>query len=277
MADEHVLGIDIGGTGIKAALVDLATGQLATERRRLKTPRPSKPKAVADTVRDLLKDGTLGTARLAGAGFPAVMKAGVARTAANVDKSWIGTDAAALLSEAAGMPVHVGNDADVAGLAEMRYGAGKGVDGVVLMLTLGTGIGSAIFNEQVLVPNTELGHLELDGKDAERTAAASVIVRKGLSWRAYAKRLDEYLELVDRALWPDLIILGGGISKTPEKFVPLLRIRAKVVAAKLGNNAGIVGAALYAAETAGWMGYRLHPVGEHEKPASAGPVSSPLA
>jgi len=265
---EHVLGIDIGGTGIKAALVDLSAGELATERKRLKTPHPAKPKAVAQTVRKLLADDSLRSVKLAGAGFPAVMKAGVARTAANIDSSWIGTDAAALLSEAAGMPVHVGNDADVAGLAEMRYGAGKGVDGVVLMLTLGTGIGSAIFHDQVLVPNTELGHLELNGKDAERTAAASVIVRKNLSWKAYANRLDEYLQLVDRALWPDLIILGGGISKTPEKFVPRLRIRAKVVAARLGNNAGIIGAALFAAESAGLTGYRIHPVGEYAKPAS---------
>lgn len=268
MAEEHVLGIDIGGSGIKAALVDLASGTLATDRKRLKTPNPATPKAVAATVRELLHDDPLGSVHLAGAGFPAVMKAGVAQTAANVDKSWIGTDAAALLSEAAGMPVQVGNDADVAGLAEMRYGAGRDVDGVVLMLTLGTGIGSAIFHDRVLVPNTELGHLELNGKDAERTAAASVIVRKRLSWKAYAKRLDEYLQLVERALWPDLIILGGGISKTPDRFVPRLHTRAKVVAATLGNNAGIIGAALFAAESAGIAGYRIHPVEAHTKPAS---------
>lgn len=267
MTEELVLGIDIGGTGIKAALVDLSRGQLASERKRLKTPHPAKPKAVADTIETLLDDDALRGAQLAGAGFPAVIKDGVALTAANVDERWIGTDARALLRKATGIETYVGNDADVAGLAEMRYGAGKDVEGVVLMLTLGTGIGSAIFHDRILIPNTELGHMELDGKDAERHAAVSVMERKGLSWKKYAKRLDDYLDLVDRVLWPDLIILGGGISKTPEKFVPRLHVRAKVVAATLGNNAGIIGAALYAAECAGLKGYRINPVADSTTPA----------
>lgn len=267
MADDLVLGIDIGGSGIKAALADLSTGQLATARKRLKTPQPATPEAVAQTVRELLRDEELRGAHIAGAGFPAVIKSGVARTAANVDKKWIGTNVAALLAEATGMPTYVGNDADVAGLAEIRYGAGKDVQGVVLMLTLGTGIGSAIFHDLILLPNTELGHLELDGKDAERTAAASVKDRKKLSWKKYAKRLDAYLDLVERALWPDLIILGGGISKEPDKFVPRLHTRAPVVAASMGNNAGIVGAALYAAECDGLKGYQIRPVANGKIPA----------
>ncbi|MFN8034716.1 MAG: ROK family protein [Acidimicrobiia bacterium] len=240
------LGIDIGGTGIKGAPVDVVTGELVDERHRVPTPQPATPERVASVVGEVVRhfawDGPIG------ATFPAVVKSGVVHTAANVDDSWIGTDAATIFGRATGQPVTVLNDAGAAGLAEMRYGAGRDRAGVVLMVTLGTGIGTALFVDGTLVPNTELGHIEIRGKDAEERAADSVRERNGLSWRAYAKRVDEYLDAVARLLWPDLVIIGGGASKKADRFIPLLTSEVEIVAAQLLNEAGIVGAALASAE-----------------------------
>jgi polyphosphate glucokinase len=245
-----VLGIDIGGTGIKGAPVDLATGALAADRHRIVTPQPATPDAVAKVVGQIAQhfewpapNGPGG--QLAGATFPAVMKNGVAWTAANVDESWIGTDAAKLFTAAVGAPVWVINDADAAGVAEMEFGAGKGVGGVVIMVTLGTGIGSALFLDGVLVPNTELGHLPMGkNKQAEKLAAESVRENENLSWKEWAKRLDRYFDVLERLFSPDLIIVGGGVSKKAEKFLPLLSTDVHIVPAQLLNEAGIVGAAI---------------------------------
>jgi polyphosphate glucokinase len=247
---QHVLGIDIGGTGIKGAPVDPATGALAADRHRILTPQPATPDAVAKVVGQIAKhfewpaaDGS--GEQLAGATFPAVMKDGVAWTAANVDKSWIGTDAAKLFTAAVGAPVCVINDADAAGVAEMEFGAGKDVRGVVIMVTLGTGIGSALFLDGVLVPNTELGHLPMGkNKEAEKLAAESVRENENLSWKEWAKRLDRFFDVLERLFSPDLIIVGGGVSKKSEKFMPLLSTDVQIVPAQLLNEAGIVGAAI---------------------------------
>jgi polyphosphate glucokinase len=240
-----LLGIDIGGTGIKGAPVDVSTGELIAPRERILTPQPATPEAVAKVVAELFQhfDWT----GPAGATFPAVIKDGVARSAANVDSSWIGTNAAELFTKATGAPVTVVNDADAAGVAEMEFGAGRGHRGVVLMVTLGTGIGSALFLDGELVPNTELGHLEIRGKEAEKRAAESVREREALTWEKYARRLQEYFMTIEKLFSPDLIIIGGGISKKSEKFLPLLTLRTAVVAAELQNEAGIVGAAVAAA------------------------------
>lgn len=239
------VGVDIGGSGIKGAPVDLTTGEFAAERVRIPTPQPSTPEAVAEVVAQIVADMPEG--RL-GVTFPAVVQHGVARTAANVDKSWVGTDVAALLTEATGRQVHVLNDADAAGVAEARFGVAKGVRGVVLVTTLGTGIGSALLVDGVLVPNTELGHLEVDGHDAETRAADSARERDGLSWEAWAKRLQAYYTALENLLWPDLFVVGGGVSKKHAKFLPLLDLRTPIVAAELRNTAGIVGAAVLATE-----------------------------
>jgi polyphosphate glucokinase len=236
------LGIDIGGTGIKGAPVDLAHGAFAKERLRIPTPDGGAPESVADVVAEIVAG--FETTGPVGCTFPAVIADGVALTAANVDQAWIGTNARVLFEDATGRPFVVINDADAAGVAEMEYGAGKGRDGVVLLLTLGTGIGSALFVDGKLVPNTELGHLEVRGKEAERRAAESVRESKELGWKEWAERLDEVLVAIEGLLWPDLIILGGGVSKKSDKFVPRLQTRAEVVPAKLLNDAGIVGAAL---------------------------------
>jgi polyphosphate glucokinase len=242
----QMIGIDVGGTGIKAAVVETSTGELATARVRVETPHPSTPKAVAKATAGLVAD--LPHELHAGIGFPAVILAGVVKTAANIDPSWIETPADTLFADALGRSLMVGNDADAAGLAEMRFGAGRGQDGTVLMLTLGTGIGSALFRDGVLLPNTELGHLQVRGKDAERRAAASIKVSKNLSWHAWSKRLAEYVDVIDALLWPDLVIIGGGISKEADKFIHELPSRVKCVPAALQNQAGIVGAATLAAE-----------------------------
>jgi polyphosphate glucokinase len=238
------LGIDIGGTGIKGAPVDVASGALLVERTRIPTPQPSTPDAVADVVAEIVR--AFDWTGPIGATFPAVVRRGVVHTANNVEQSWIGTDAAALLSAAAGTNVVVLNDADAAGVAEMVFGAGQGRPGTVVVLTLGTGIGSAIFVDGTLVPNTELGSLDVRGKAAEHRAAESVRERKDLSWEEWAERLNEFLALLEALLWPDLIIVGGGVSKKAAKFLPLLETRAEVVPAALRNDAGIVGAALAA-------------------------------
>ena len=237
-----VLGIDIGGTGIKGAPVDTRTGQLLADRHRILTPHPATPEAVTGVVAELAKffDWT----GPAGAAFPAVIKNGVAKTAANVDQQWIGADAGKLFSAAIGSDVTVVNDADAAGIAEMTFGAGKDRAGVVIMVTLGTGIGSAVFLDGKLLPNTELGHLKMGKKDAEQRAAESVREAEGLSWKQWAARLDDYLVMVEALFSPDLLIVGGGISKKSEKFLPRLSITCEIVPAQLLNEAGIVGAAL---------------------------------
>jgi polyphosphate glucokinase len=243
MAD--VLGIDIGGTGIKAAPVDVSAGKLTAERVKIDTPHPSVPDAVAEVVRQQVA-GFSWTGPI-GITFPGVVIDSVVKTAANVDKSWIDTDARELFGRVTGQPVTVINDADAAGLAEMKFGAGVGQKGTVLMLTLGTGIGSALFTEGVLVPNTEFGHIEIRGKDAEKRASEAVREEHDLSWGKWAGRVDEYLEHMEQLLSPQLIIIGGGISKKSEKFLPLLTgLRAKVVPAGMLNDAGIVGAAMAA-------------------------------
>ncbi|HLS46473.1 MAG TPA: ROK family protein [Ornithinicoccus sp.] len=248
------LGIDIGGSGIKGAPVDLAGGAFVVDRLKIATPRPATPEAVAPVVAEIAaafpdhvaEDTPLGVT------FPAVIQHGVARSAANVDRSWIGTDVQALLSEATGRRVLVVNDADAAAVAEHRYGAAAGVTGVVLMTTLGTGIGSALLVDGVLVPNTEFGHLEIDGHDAETRAASSVKEREKLSYRQWAEeRLQRYYSVVEDLLWPDLIVVGGGVSRKSDKFLPHLRLRTPIVPAKLRNTAGIVGAAVLAAERLG--------------------------
>jgi polyphosphate glucokinase len=242
----HVLGVDIGGTGIKAAPVDLDTGTLVSERVKLDTPHPSEPEAVAGVVSELVTRFSWTGA--AGITFPGVVADGIIRTAANVDKSWIGTDAVKLFETATGLTVSVINDADAAGLAEMRFGAGVGQQGTVLMLTLGTGIGSALFIDGILVPNTEFGHIEIRGKEAEKRAAEIVREEHALSWDKWAGRVDEYLEHMETLLSPKLIIIGGGISRKSDKFLPLLTgLHAEVVPATLHNDAGIVGAAMAAA------------------------------
>jgi polyphosphate glucokinase len=238
------LGIDIGGSGIKGAPVDTETGQLTADRFRLDTPQPAKVPLVVDTVAHIVEhfggDGPIGIT------FPGVVSHGVVRTAANMHDSWEGTDADALFTERFGRPVYMVNDADAAGLAEMRFGAGKGRDGVVIMVTLGTGIGTAVFHDGKLLPNTEFGHLELDGKDAEERASGSARDEQSLSWEAYAKRLDRYLNHLHFLMSPDLFIIGGGISKKSDRLLPLIEVPCEVVPAQLLNNAGIVGVAVMA-------------------------------
>jgi polyphosphate glucokinase len=242
-------GVDIGGSGIKGAPVDLAAGQFANDRRRVPTPQPSTPEAVSDVVEDIVRGfGREAGHHPVGLTFPAVIQHGVARSAANVDESWIGTDVDALFTERLGRRVHAVNDADAAGVAEARYGAARDIRGVVLVVTLGTGIGSALLMDGMLVPNTELGHLEIDGYDAETRAADSAREREELGWNAWAKRLQVYFSTVEKLFSPDLIVVGGGVSKKSQKFLPQLELRAPIVAAGLRNEAGIVGAAILAAE-----------------------------
>ena len=235
-------GLDIGGSGIKGAPVDLDTGELTDERIKLDTPRPATPEAIVETAKKVVSQS--GWDGPVGCGFPAVIKDGVAQTAANIEDSAIGFNFRQNLEEALGCQVNLVNDADAAGLAEMRWGAGREVEGVVLMLTLGTGIGTALFVGGQLVPNTELGHIELHGGDAEHYAAESARKRDDLKWKEYAGRLDEYVNAIENLLWPDLIVVGGGISKKSEKFLPHLTTRTKVVPAQMFNQAGIAGAAL---------------------------------
>ncbi|MGF1471564.1 MAG: polyphosphate--glucose phosphotransferase [Rubrobacteraceae bacterium] len=238
----NAYGLDIGGSGIKGAPIDLDTGELTDERVRIKTPHPATPDAIVETAGAVVAES--GWDGPVGCGFPAVIKAGVAQTAANVDEKAIGFDFQEALEEELKNSVRLVNDADAAGLAEMRWGAGHEVEGVVLMLTLGTGIGTALFVGGQLVPNTELGHIELHGGDAEHYAAESARKRHNLHWKQYAKRLNKYVKAIENLLWPDLIIIGGGISKKSEKFLPHLTARTEVVPAQMFNQAGIAGAAL---------------------------------
>jgi polyphosphate glucokinase len=239
---EIAFGIDIGGSGIKGALVDLKTGEFTTDRVRIPTPQPATPAAISAAVAGLVAGFDLPDLPI-GATFPAVIQHGFARSAANVDASWIGTDVNRVLSEATGHRVLTVNDADAAGYAETVYGTAHGQGGIVLVITLGTGIGSCLVVDGTLVPNTELGHLEIDGYDAEDRAADSARERDGLSWAEWAERLQRYFRVVEDLLWPDLIVVGGGVSKKHEEFLPLLELRTPIVPAALRNTAGIVGAA----------------------------------
>ncbi len=246
----QALGVDVGGTGVKGAIVDLDTGQLVGERFRLDTPQPATPDAVTKTVAEVVRHfnwtGPLGVT------YPGVVVDGVVHTAANVDQSWIGCNAAQAYSAALdGQPVTVLNDADAAGLAEQRYGAGRGHNGVVVLLTFGTGIGSAVIHHGTLLPNTEFGHIEVDGKEAEHRAASSVMERREWSYERWTKEVTKVLVTIENAIWPELFIAGGGISKKADKWIPLLKNRTPVVAAELMNTAGIVGAAMASAEQAG--------------------------
>jgi polyphosphate glucokinase len=239
-----VLGVDVGGSGIKGAPVDPERGVLLAERFKLATPQPATPGDVAATAAQIAAhfgwDGPIGCA------LPSVVKEGVTLTAANIDVAWIGCDAATVFAAALGRPASLLNDADAAGIAEMRFGAGRDRGGTVVMLTLGTGIGSAVFVDGALLPNTEFGHLDIRGMAAERRASAQVRKLEKLSWEKWAHRLSEVLIAIERLVWPDLFIIGGGVSRKHEKFLHLLECRTPAVPAVLGNDAGIVGAALAA-------------------------------
>jgi polyphosphate glucokinase len=237
------LGIDIGGTGIKGAPVDVEEGDLVADRFRLDTPKKHKPHDVVKVAQQIAEKFADVTGPI-GITFPGVVIRGVVHTAANMDKSWIGLDADKLFTDTLGRPVTMMNDADAAGVAEIRFGAGKDKRGVVVMITFGTGIGCAVFHDGALLPNTELGHIEIDGKDAERLASGSARDDERLSWKDYGKRIQKYLRKIDALLWPDLFIIGGGISKEAEKFLADVKVRVPVVTAELLNNAGIVGAAV---------------------------------
>lgn len=243
----HPIGIDFGGSGIKAAPVDLASGEFADDRERIDTPESSTPEAVARIMQQLIDRFSSATGPI-GVTVPAVVRHGVVRSAANIDKSWLGTDAHTMLTEALGREVLVVNDADAAGVAELRYGAARGRDGLVIVTTLGTGIGSAFLYDGVLIPNSELGHLELDGEDAETRAASSAREKEGLSWEAWAGRLTRYYRHVERLFSPDLFVVGGGVSKNADRFLPLLDLDTEIIPATLRNTAGIVGAAALAAD-----------------------------
>lgn len=239
----HILGIDVGGSGIKGAPVDTETGTLLAERLRIVTPEKAEPQPVAEVAAQIAQafdwDGPIGI------GFPAPIKSGIAKMAANISEDWIGVNADQLFTEVTRCPCKVGNDADVAGMAEMTFGAGKGRMGTVIMITLGTGIGTAIFSNGHLLPNAEFGHLEIKGKDAESKASDAARQREELSWKKFAKRLNRYLNTMEKLFWPDLFIIGGGVSKKHEKFLPLLTLQTEVVPAQFENEAGIVGAALF--------------------------------
>lgn len=253
----EILGIDIGGTGIKGGMVNVVTGEMISERFRLDTPKPAEPSTVSKTAAKVIEHfkykGPVGC------GFPAIIKEGVALSAANIDKQWIGTNAEQLIEDACGLKIFACNDADLAGLAEMRYGSGKGLSGTVLLITIGTGLGSALFTDGKMVRNSELGHLFLKGMDvvAEQFAAASARKRDGLKWEEWAVRFNFYLALVDRILCPDTIILGGGGSKKFDNYAHLLKSNANIVPAKFLNNAGIIGAAAYAHEQADTSSFEL--------------------
>lgn len=252
-ASRFAVGVDVGGSGIKMAVVDVDRGVLVGPRLRVATPQPSTPSVVVPTIvrtlKRVLRESGVGSAPIpVGVGMPSVVIDGVTKSAANIDPAWIDYDLGAHLRSALKTAVTVLNDADAAGLAEMRFGAGAGERGVVIVLTLGTGLGSGLFNDGVLVPNTELGHMEIRGRDAERRSAAVARTRRGLSWKAWASDLDEHLHAIDKLFSPNLIIVGGGVSKNADKFIPRLTIRPRIVPATLRNDAGIVGGAMAAAE-----------------------------
>lgn len=242
----EILGIDIGGSGVKGAPVDTEKGKLLADRFRVATPHPATFAPLTEAV-SAVKEHFAWTGPV-GCGFPAALPQGIARTAAHIADDWIGEDVSLHLGRGVGTELYVVNDADAAGLAEMRFGAGKGRHGVVLLVTVGSGLGTALFTDGHLVPNTELGHIEIRGKDAEARASDGARKRKDWSWKKWARKLDEYLCTLERLLWPDLIILGGGVSKKKKrkKYLPYLTVSTEVVPAQLRNEAGIVGAALAA-------------------------------
>jgi polyphosphate glucokinase len=242
----QVFGLDVGGSGIKGAPVDTRTGELLTERVRVGTPHPATPEKIVETASEVVS--RFGWSGPVGCGFPAVMKSGVARTAANIDGKAVGFDFGGALEKALGCRVGMVNDADAAGLAETRWGAAQGNKGLVLVLTVGTGIGTALISNGTLVPNTELGHIELGGQDAETYASDAARKREELHWKTFAGRFNEYLAAIEALLWPDLIVIGGGASKKEEKFLQRLEARADVVPAQMLNTAGIAGAALAVTE-----------------------------
>ncbi|MDT0215419.1 ROK family protein [Rothia sp. ARF10] len=243
------LGIDVGGSGIKGAPVDLSKGEFAAKRKRIDTPERSTPDAVADVIDQIVDhfDDVRGDSPI-GITVPGVVTHGVVRSAANIDKSWLDFDAEPMLEKKLGHDIVLVNDADAAGVAELHYGAAKGQKGLVILTTLGTGIGTALIHNGTLIPNSELGHLELDGFDAEKKAASSIKDLEGLSYPEWAKRLQRYYSHLENLLWPDLIVVGGGVSKDHEEFLPLLELRTKIVPAVLENKAGIIGAAHLAQE-----------------------------
>lgn len=243
----HPIGIDFGGSGIKAAPVDLARGAFVVDRERIPTPVPSTPEAVAEVMDELVNRFPDSTGPV-GVTIPGVVRSGVVHSAANIDKAWKGTDADALLTARLGRDVHVVNDADAAGVAELRYGAAKGASGLVVLTTLGTGIGSALLYDGVLVPNSELGHLEIDGHVAEKRAAASIMTNENLTWEEYADRLTTYYRTLEKLFSPDLFVVGGGISKDAAHFLHLVDIDTRIVPATLQNRAGIIGAAVITSE-----------------------------
>jgi polyphosphate glucokinase len=248
------IGVDVGGSGIKAAVVDIDDGRFVSDRLRVPTPTPSTPDKVSASIGRLVKRLSAATAVGAdapvGIGLPGVVLDGVMKTAANIDAAWVDFPIAQRLSKSLKRRVTIVNDADAAGTAEMRFGIGAGRPGVVVLLTLGTGVGSAVFVDGKLVPNTEFGQMEIRGRPAERRSASIARTRRGLSWKAWAQDLDEHLIRIDELIWPELIILGGGVSKNAEKFVPRLTVRPPVVPAQLRNDAGIIGAAIVAVEAA---------------------------
>jgi len=243
---QAVIGVDVGGTGIKGALVDLAEGRLASERVKIDTPQPATPARVFDVIGTIVAGFDAGGSTEIGVTIPGVVRHGVVHSAANIDKAWIGTDADRSLEQLLGRPVRVMNDADAAGYAEVAFGAARDRSGVVLVTTLGTGIGTALIYNGVLVPNTELGHIEIDGRIAETRASNAARENGGLSYEKWAKRLTTYYRTLERLLTPDLFVVGGGVSKSADKFLPLIEIDTEIVPAALGNNAGIIGAALLA-------------------------------
>lgn len=244
----YALGVDIGGSGVKGAIVDLKKGELISERVRYETPENSHPEAVAALVAKIVED--LEWRGPVGCTFPGIIYHGVIKTSANLDKSWQDVDGKHLMERVTGRSVRLLNDADAAGVAEMQFGAGRNQKGVTIMLTFGTGIGSAIFVDDKLLPNTEFGHIQIRGKDAEHRASAKIKKDEGLSWSAWAERVNEYLGVMEFFFSPDLFIVGGGISKKAEKFMPLLKTRARIVTAQLMNEAGIIGAAMYVQDIA---------------------------
>jgi polyphosphate glucokinase len=239
-------GVDIGGSGIKGAVVDLEVGLLATERYKILTPQPSLPVAVAAAVAEVV--GHFGWQGPLGCTFPAVVQSGVARTAANVDNSWIGTNIETVVGVATGLPVTAVNDADAAGIAETNWGAAKGTKGLVIVVTLGTGIGTSLIYNGVLIPNSELGHIELDGQDYEVMASAAARERESLSWDKWAKRLQRYFSALEALLRPELFVVGGGVSRRADKFLSMLELETPIVPARFQNDSGIAGAAYLASE-----------------------------
>jgi polyphosphate glucokinase len=243
---DKAVGVDIGGTGVKAALVDVQRGELLSDRVKVPTPAGGEPDAIRDAVVELVGRLEIDDDTPIGVTFPAIVRHGRTMSAANVSKAWIGLEAESLFERALGRDIHFVNDADAAGFAEDHYGAAKDASGLVIMTTLGTGIGGALIYDGVLIPNAELGHLELDGHDAESRASNRVREAEGLSWEAWAARLQRYYSHLEFIFSPDLFVVGGGVSKSADQFLPLLDLQTPIVPAMLRNNAGIIGAAALA-------------------------------